>query len=319
MPNPQPTRAVTAAEMSTYARDGVVHLRQIYPKPWGDQLATLLDDVFQQSALRNQILGDKLTLGKSKQGASSNMVDLYRETKAREPDTLLALEGDQQAELTGDSWVETDASSWHSGMREHNTSGPLAEIVHQLTGSQQINFYSDQLFFKGAGSRVKTPFHQDKPYFLVDGGEMAVAWVPADVVTRENSAMGYVRGSHLWGRTFRPSDFRTETGTFPEVGGIDMSGLETLTPDTIDPDDLSYFDAEPGDVIVHHWATLHGSSGNTSATRSRRAASVRFALDGCFYFARPSSPEPFRHDIDLESGSPLEASPRFPIVWPMGK
>ena len=115
---------------------------------------------------------------------------------------------------------------------------------------------------------------------------MAVCWVPVDTVGADNGPMGYVRGSHRWGRTFKPSDFVTETGTFPERDGIDLSGLDVLPP--VDPDDpaLVYLEAEPGDVIVHHWATVHGSAGNTSATATRRAASVRYALDGCTWYQR---------------------------------
>ena len=69
-------------------------------------------------------------------------------------------------------------------------------------------------------------------------------------------------------------------------------------------------------VHVHHWATLHGSRGNRSATRTRRAASIRYALDGCFFYKRPSSPEPFRNTVGIADGAPLESAPRFPVVWP---
>ncbi len=309
-------REITAEEKANYQRDGVVLLKQIYPTPWVDRLASLLDDVFAQSAHRGSKYANTVLDGTSQQGSSSDMVQIVQTVRARHPEHRIAVEGDPDSEITGASLVETAASHWHAGMREHNTRGPLGEIVHRLTGSEQVTFYCDQLFYKEAGSRVKTPFHQDKPYFLVDGGEMAVAWVPVDTVTRENGAMGYVRGSHKRGRLFKPSDFQTETGTFPEIGGIDLTGLDTLDHNLLRPEDMVYFDAEPGDVIVHHWATLHGSTGNTSATRSRRAASVRFALDGCHFFARPSSPEPFRRTVGLNDGDPLEASDLFCVVWP---
>lgn len=69
----------------------------------------------------------------------------------------------------------------------------------------------------------------------------------------------------------------------------------------------------PGDVIVHHWSTIHGAAGNVSATV---AASIRFALGDSTYYQRPSSPEPFRHSLNLRDGDPLENADRFPIVWP---
>ncbi len=162
---------------------------------------------------------------------------------------------------------------------------------------------------------MRTPFHQDEPYFLVQG-EVAVAWVPVDVVGPSNGPMGYVKGSHRWGRVFKPSDFITDTGTFHEVDGIDHSALDLMPPISPDTHDVVYFDARPGDVIVHHWSTIHGAAGNVSATATRRAASIRYALGGSTYYQRPSSPEPFRHSLNLRDGEPLENADRFPIVWP---
>jgi hypothetical protein len=223
----QALRDVDEREKAQFEREGVVLLKGIYPPQWVERLETELDDVFRSSAERTQELGRSVLSGQSQKGSAADMV---QSVKAADPNTpQLAIEGEMH-QVTGASYVETDASTWHSGMRAHNLDSPLAEIIHQLTGSQRLVLYSDQLFYKGAGSRVKTPWHQDKPYFLIDGGEVAVAWVPVDLVDKEVSAMGYVRGSHKWEKLFKPSDFQTETGTFPEVAGIDLSGLDDLVP-----------------------------------------------------------------------------------------
>merc|ERR1712146_82372 len=43
---------------------------------------------------------------------------------------------------------------------------------------------------------------------------------------------------------------------------------------------IVYFDAKPGDVIIHHPRTVHGSRGNTGASGRRRlAASIRYIGD----------------------------------------
>jgi len=310
-------RSVTRAEKEAYARDGVVLLKGIYPLAWVDRMRVLLDDVFSMAQQRRETTR-YIAFGDSDNGAHGDMVRVAQDLLARDASAHLAVEGDQSEPVTGRSIVETDAAHWHQGLFEHHTCGPMPELIHQVTTSAQVNLYSDQLFLKEPGSRVKTPFHQDKPYFLVDGGDVAVAWLPVDTVTRENGAMGYVLGSHAWGKLFKPSDFTTENGTFPEVEGIDLSGLEVLTQDMLDEADIHYFDAEPGDVIVHHWATLHGSRGNVSANKIRRAASIRYACDDCRYFSRPSSPEPFRRTVKLRDGDPLEKADRFPVVWPRG-
>ncbi len=309
-----PLRPVTDEERARYARDGVVVLQGIYPEDWVAFLEEQLADVFDR--FDRGAVDTETFAGASDQGIRADMTAMAEMVRDALPDADIAAEGERDVEYTGRSIVETDAGGWHEGVRRHHLASPLPEIVAQVTNSQKVNFYSDQLFLKEPGSMVKTPFHQDKPYFLVGGADMAVCWVPVDEVTIENGAMGYVRGSHLWGRTFKPSDFVTDTGTFPEVEGVDLSGLEELGPVNADTHDLVFFDAGPGDVIVHHWATVHGSAGNVSATRRRRAASVRYAPDGCVFYRRPSSPEPFRNTLDLVDGDALEKSDRFPVVWP---
>lgn len=313
-PSARPLRAVTEAEKADFDRDGVVRLAGIYPADWVDYLKAQLDDVFDGRAERST--EQRSVSGHSTEGIRVDMVALAQGVLRAQPDADLAIDGGTTAVLAGRSVVETDAAFWHPGMRQHNLTGPLPEIVASLTGSDQVNFYSDQLFLKEPGSRIRTPFHQDKPYFMVGGGDVAVCWVPVDTVGADNGPMGYVRGSHRWGKIFKPSDFVTDRGTFPERDGIEFSDLDELPPISADEHDLVYLEAEPGDVIVHHWATVHGSAGNVSATAVRRAASVRYAGQGCTFHQRRSSPEPFRFTIELNEGDPLETSDRFPIVWP---
>merc|ERR1711959_426117 len=43
--------------------------------------------------------------------------------------------------------------------------------------------------------------------------------------------------------------------------------------------DIVFHEAKPGDVVIHHQNTVHGSLGNTSTERHRRAASIRYTGD----------------------------------------
>lgn len=309
------TRAVTDEEIATYERDGVVVLRAIYPIEWVDKLRAAMDDVFARTQPGEPVKA--LVSGTSSVGSRSDMVDRVTRFLADDGDRAeLALEDDEAPE--GRSIVETDACSWHEGLWDHHSDGPLPQIVATLTDSTKVVLYSDQLFLKEAGSRVRTPWHQDKPYWVKDGAKVAVCWVPVDVVTIESGAMGYVAGSHQWGTIFKPSDFLTSTGTYPKIGGIEYDDLADLPPIDAQPEnyDIRRHEAGPGDVIVHNWMTLHGSTGNVSAGSLRRAASVRYAGDDVTFLRRRSSPEPFRNTIDLEDGELLENAERFRVVWP---
>lgn len=306
-----PLRPVATDEIERFARDGVVLLKQIHPTEWVDRLRDSLNEVFD----RTDSDPNATWSGASTTGDRTDMADIIGRYRASRPDADVAVDGAPDEPITGRAIVETDPASWHAGLRAHHLGSGLAQICAELTESAEINYYSDQVFLKGPGSRTRTPWHQDQPYFLVDG-MVAVCWVPVDPVTVSNGAMGYVRGSHLWDRVFKPSDFVTNTGTFIEKGDIDLSGLDHLPPESTFIDDVVWFDAEPGDVIIHHWATIHGSSGNVTTDRIRRAASVRFACEGSRFYQRPSSPEPFRNTIDLNNGDRLELADRFPLVIP---
>ncbi|MFV0256946.1 MAG: phytanoyl-CoA dioxygenase family protein [Acidimicrobiales bacterium] len=305
-------RTLTAEEIATYHRDGVVALRDVVPVGWVDDLRVAMQEVFDRD---DDVGRDAYASGASRSGARGEMVGIMQDLLERADPATLAIE--QGHTPAGRSIVETDACSWHEGLRNLHISGPLPPIVAALTGSSRVNLYSDQLFLKEPGSSVRTPWHQDQPFWVLQGTKVAVCWVPVDRVTVDSGAMGYVRGSHRWGVTYKPSDFVTMTGS-SRIPGLRFDGLTDLPPIDADPAayDIVRFEAGPGDVIVHHWKTLHGSTGNVSADRMRRAASVRFAGDDVTFYLRPSSPEPFRHTVGLSDGDDLDGAARFPRVWP---
>ncbi len=90
----------------------------------------------------------------------------------------------------GRNIVETDACGWHDGLRGMHVTGPLPQVVAALTRSKRVNLYSDQLFLKEPGSAIRTPWHQDKPYWVLQGSKVAVCWVPVDEVTLESGQWG---------------------------------------------------------------------------------------------------------------------------------
>jgi ectoine hydroxylase-related dioxygenase (phytanoyl-CoA dioxygenase family) len=309
---PTLNRSVTRDEITTYVRDGVTPLRGVLPLDWVDELRDLMQEVFD----RHKDHGDGgLQSGASEDGSRADMVEVVSKLGAEHHDIELAIE--QGREPRGRSIVETAACSWHPRLREHYVTGPLPQLVAELTQSARVNLYSDQLFLKEPGSSIRTPWHQDKPFWVLQGDKVAVCWVPVDEVTIESGAMGYVRGSHAWGTTFKPSDFVTEGGAM-RMDGIEHDDLADLPRVADNPDDYDIvrYEAEPGDVIVHHWMTLHGSTGNTTAARIRRASSVRFAGEGVTFHRRRSSPDPFRHLVALDDGEDLDGSDHFPRVWP---
>jgi ectoine hydroxylase-related dioxygenase (phytanoyl-CoA dioxygenase family) len=185
-----------------------------------------------------------------------------------------------------------------------------ASIAGRLMGTGQVRLYHDHMLVKEPGTRQRTPWHQDQPYYNIGGSQTCSLWMPVDPVSR-SSTLEFVAGSHLgpWlmPRTFMDSQARW----FPE------GSLEDL-PD-IEADRESFpivgWELEPGDGVFFHMLALH-AAGGVAGDRRRRAFSVRFMGDDVVHAPRAwrTSPE-FPGLADrLADGAPMH-DPLFPVLW----
>src|SRR5690606_18477869 len=93
------------------------------------------------------------------------------------------------------------------------TQSPTGQIAARLMGSKTARVFYDSMFYRTAGTRARTPWHQDKPYWSVEGQHVCSLWVPLDPVPRE-SALEFVRGTHAGDIVYyRDSFFADGQGT----------------------------------------------------------------------------------------------------------
>ena len=59
-------------------------------------------------------------------------------------------------------------------------------VAAALTASPRLRFYHDHVLVKEAGTTQRTPWHQDQPYYNVDGRGVS-AWIPVDPVPEDRS------------------------------------------------------------------------------------------------------------------------------------
>jgi ectoine hydroxylase-related dioxygenase (phytanoyl-CoA dioxygenase family) len=138
---------------------------------------------------------------------------------------------------------------------------------------------------KEARTIQHTPYHQDQPYYNIEGTQNVSFWLPVDRVPLESS-LCFVSGSHT-GKWYLPTTFLSQTAQwFPE------GSLEPVPDIDGDPSafELLQWAVEPGDALAFHMLTLHGSRGTTGR---RRAFSVRVTGDDVVHAPRPwrTSPE----------------------------
>jgi ectoine hydroxylase-related dioxygenase (phytanoyl-CoA dioxygenase family) len=186
---------------------------------------------------------------------------------------------------------------------------PAAAIAGRLMGSEQVRLFHDHLLVKEAGTQQRTPWHQDQPYYNVEGRQTCSVWLPVDPVPRE-ATVEFVAGSHL-GPWLMPRTFMAgEAKWFPE------GTLEELPDIDARRDEFTVLGwaLEPGDAVFFHMLTLHAAGG---VSGRRRAFSVRFLGDDVVHAPRrwKTSPEFPGLDDELPTGVPMEHS-LFPVVWP---
>jgi len=58
--------------------------------------------------------------------------------------------------------------------------GPLAAAAAELMGARAVRFYHDHVLVKQGGARTPTPWHQDQPYYNIDGRQTVSFWIPLD-------------------------------------------------------------------------------------------------------------------------------------------
>jgi ectoine hydroxylase-related dioxygenase (phytanoyl-CoA dioxygenase family) len=186
----------------------------------------------------------------------------------------------------------------------------LAETAGRLMQSSTARLYHDHMLTKEPGTRQPTPWHQDQPYYNIEGRQNVSFWIPVDPVNRE-STLEFVAGSHL-GPWLMPRSFMdAQAKWFPEGTLADLPNIEAAR----DRYSILGWELQPGDAVCFHMLMLHAARGVTGAHR-RRAFFVRFLGDDITHAPRrwQTSPEFPGLTAELAAGAPLDHA-LFPVLW----
>ena len=270
-PRPLDTSAVDAETVAAYRIDGCVVLRQLFT---ADQVDTV------------------------RRGIERNLAD---------PGPLFAV-----ASRSDDPgrFVE-DFCNWDR-IPEYASiafDSPAADVAGALMGSSTARLFHDHLLVKEPGTVQPTPWHQDQPYYNVDGLQNVSMWMPVDTVPME-STLEFLAGSHR-GPWLMPRTFLSEQARwFPEGSLAELADIEADR----DSHDIRAWALEPGDVVFFHMLTAHHAYG-VPGTRRRRAFSLRFLGDDMTHAPRTwrTSPQFDGLADELAAGEAMD-HPRFPLL-----
>ena len=182
-----------------------------------------------------------------------------------------------------------------------------AKVAATLMRSKTAQFFHDHVLVKEPGSSVATPWHQDQPYYCVDGFQNVSLWIALDTIPAKIS-LQCVAGSHLSGKQHKPKRFDGsnlyEDDPLDEVPDIDNKRHQYK---------ILNWGVTPGDAVAFNFRTLHGSAPNITNNR-RRVFSARWVGDDATFVDRKGRGSPPFSHLTLKTGDTL-CGPDFPVIF----
>ena len=260
---------ISQSDIETFQQDGVVVIRNVLDQAWLDRLAGAIED-------------------------NMSAPGPYGKNHAEE----------------GGSYFG-DYVNWDrfADFKNAASEGPLGALAGKLMGASNVQLFHEHVLVKEPGNTSATPWHQDMPYYCLEGDKTVSLWVPLDPVGQQES-LNFMKGSHRGKVTYTPRRFKTleplegdttEYQDFPEIDEADERVVS--------------FAVQPGDVLAFDFHTLHDAPANPTATR-RRAVSFRFFGENTRYVARPHEVSPPFPEMGLKlaMNDPMPED-WFPTVW----
>ncbi|MBS0411691.1 MAG: phytanoyl-CoA dioxygenase family protein [Proteobacteria bacterium] len=187
----------------------------------------------------------------------------------------------------------------------------LGAMAAGLMRSTRVRLYHDHMLTKQAGTRQATPWHQDQPYYNIEGRQTCSFWIPVDPVPAE-ATLQFVAGSHL-GPWLMPRSFMdAQARWFPEGALEDLPDIEANRA----AHRILGWALEPGDAVAFHMLTLHAAAGSSGR---RRVFSARYIGDDVVHAPRAWATSPDFPGLadELPAGAAMD-HPLFPVAWPRG-
>jgi hypothetical protein len=298
--NRSPLTPITAADIETYARDGVVCLRRMFDRDWIDRLLAAWERARSQLKEHggDQLLPQKF-LDRDPLLAEEMRVSYGAEALAKK----------DLSQFLGGKYMRL----WDPDFRAFVHESPAGEIVGRVLGANQIRFYWDQIFHKPAGSTFETYWHNDQATWPTRGEQLPSLWLPLTPIS-EDQSLEYIPGTHrdrtdYWGKSLNATR-ATRPADRPEF--IDY---ETRRGDPAVR--FLKWAMEPGDVMLFHPRLYHGGGPNKNTSGGDRIAlSTRWMGDDIVWHPHPGAVNtPGMPLHEMVAGARPDDDDAFPVVW----
>ena len=193
----------------------------------------------------------------------------------------------------------------------------IAQNAARAMGVNRVRLYFDHLFVCAPQTPTDSSWHQDIPYWPIDGEQICSIWLRLPNCTADSSALQFVRGRRHQDVLYAQKPF----GDGDPAAQTDFSAGDLPEPPAFHKEPERYeilsWDYRAGDAVLFNARIMHSSGGNTSQDVNRIAYSTRWIGDDAKFVAKPGWQDPLLlpdSDEPHEDGQPLD-SRKFPEAW----
>jgi ectoine hydroxylase-related dioxygenase (phytanoyl-CoA dioxygenase family) len=185
----------------------------------------------------------------------------------------------------------------HAGMARYTAHPRFAETARRLAGFPGMRLFHDHALLKMPGDSKPTPWHQDLPYWPMNGKGALSIWVALDDVDENNGCMMFIPRSRNLGKLnaislVEPQDiFEYAKGTEIEQQGPVICRMKA------------------GSATFHDGLCFHYAHANRT-DKPRRALAIIYMPEGTTYNGKPHV---VTDGLNLVEGEPIRGS-IFPLL-----
>ena len=196
---------------------------------------------------------------------------------------------------------------------------PAAQICGKLMKSKAVNFFFDAVFVRSAGTKFETPWHQDEPYWSIEGYDACTLWIPL-VQVKEKNCLSFVPGSHLFKSIFNQKNFGELTGHPKDQVDFSKVANQEFPDINANPERFNVvsWEMQPGDCIAFNGRTMHGGSGKLDNDRNLRVFTTKWLGDDARIKFRNYGMDPDFSSLMIKKGLKSGDRPNtdiYPQVW----
>ena len=280
--NSESLRPISTEEIDTYHRDGVLLLKGLFDKDW------------------IELLNKGLDLNCKSPTERSRIWDKDDEGHTMFYDTLAWRQIEEYKKFIFDS--------------------PAAQICGQLMKVKTVNYFFDAVFVRSPGTKFETPWHQDEPYWSIEGYDACTLWMPL-VPVKEKNCLSFVPGSHLYKSVFNQKNFGEITGHPKDQVDFSKVADQEFPDINANPERFGVvnWEMQPGDCIAFNGRTMHGGSGKLDNESNLRVFTTKWLGDDARIKFRNYGMDPDFSSLMIKKGlksGDLPDTDMYPQIWP---